>query len=339
MARKLCSSTVIHEEKSKVREELKLLPHLLPTKLGNVLLLQFIINEENHDKIGLRYIGFAIGLVTLAICLNASTMGFIFKSFTELFSYKPDQVRRVRKLAHYTNNTLCCVQIICTNLMFVYCLSYFRDVDYEDENSKFYVVRRIFILSFYVSAMAFVATALAIAASVYLYCIHKPIMKNLFNVKDEKFEAFRHLPPTSSYVIEIDLANVLLGIYIGIDEKLVGDSVHLRELALWVGVITMLMVMLDTIITLTLFITMRDGRLDLVEMKFFKVIHLLRYCMAVIQVLMFCVMLVEGLIIVLQRSEIDYRSPDNLLEISLVLSFFVVGGAIFASIVIIYLIC
>ena len=98
----------------------------------------------------------------------------------------------------------------------------------------------------------------------------------IFNVKDAKFEAFRHLPPTSSYVIEIDLANVLLGIYIGIDEKSVGESVHLRELALWVGVITMLMVMLDTIITLTLFITMRDGRLDLVEMKFFKAIHLLR---------------------------------------------------------------
>ena len=61
--------------------------------------------------------------------------------------------------------------------------------------------------------------------------------------------------------------------------------------------------------------------------------------MAVIQVLMFCVMLVEGLIIVVQRSEIDYKSPDNLLEISLVLSFFVVGGAVFASVVIIYLIC
>ena len=147
MARKLCSSTVavIHEkspvihEKSKVREELKLLPHLLPTKLGNVLLLQFIINEEDHDRIGLRYIGFAIGLVTLAICLNASTRGFIFKSFTEVFTFKPGQVRRVRKMAHYTNNTLCCIQIILTNLMFVYCLSYFAEVDYNNENSKFYV--------------------------------------------------------------------------------------------------------------------------------------------------------------------------------------------------------
>ena len=276
MVKMKLSDSSYFSKKSSSHEDLKLLPHLLPTKLGNVLLLQFIINDEGDDKIGLRYIGFAIGLVTLAICLNASTMGFIFKSFTRVFTYKPDQVKRVRKMAHYTNNILCCIQVILINLMFVYCLITYNNVDYENENSRFYVARRIYVFSFCVSAMAFGATVIVIVTSVYLYCIHRPVMKKMLNVKDAKYEAYQHLPPTSSYVIELDLANVLLGIYIGIDAKLVGDSVHLHELALWVGVITVLMVMLDTIITLTLFIVLRDGRLDLVEMRFLKSIHLLR---------------------------------------------------------------
>ena len=66
-----------------------------------------------------------------------------------------------------------------------------------------------------------------------------------------------------------------------------------------------------------------------------------RYCMAVVQVVMFFAMLVQGILILskYERSEGQYKTPDNLLEITLVLSFFVVGGALFASIVIIYLIC
>ena len=63
--------------------------------------------------------------------------------------------------------------------------------------------------------------------------------------------------------------------------------------------------------------------------------------MAVVQVVMFFAMLVQGILILskYERSEGQYKTPDNLLEITLVLSFFVVGGALFASIVIIYLIC
>ena len=277
MVTKLCSSTVVGE-KSKVRKELKLLPHLLPTKLGDVLLLQFILNYDEDDKIGLRYIGFAIGSVTLAICLNASTMSFIFKSFTEVFTYKPDQVKKVRKMAHYTNNSLCFIQVILTNLMFVYCLVHYNDVDYENAESRFYVKRNVFVFSFCVSAMAFGASVLVIVTTMYLYCIHRPIIRNIdgSNLKDSKYKAYEDLPPPSNYVIELDLANVLLFIYIRFDEKLVGDSVQLHELVLCVGVITVIMVLLDTIITLFLFITMRNGRIDLVEMRILKSIHLLR---------------------------------------------------------------
>ena len=49
-------------EKSKVYEDLKLLPHLVHTKLGNALLLQFILSDKDQDDIGLRYWGFVFML-------------------------------------------------------------------------------------------------------------------------------------------------------------------------------------------------------------------------------------------------------------------------------------
>ena len=266
-------------EKSEVDEDLKLLPHLVHTKLGNALLLQFILSDKDQDDIGLRYWGFVIGLVTLAICLHASTMGFIFKSFTKVCRFNLEKSKQVRKMAHIVNNTLCCMQVIVTNIMFFYCLVYKNDVVFDQKFKApgvYFVERRVFTLSFYVSIMVFAATVVAVLAVVYLYCIHGRLMKKLFNVKDRKVHAEDHLPPASSYVIEMGLANVLLGLFIGIDESRVGTSVLLQDLALYVGVTTMLMVMLDTIIILTLFISLSDGKLDLWEARFFKVVHLLR---------------------------------------------------------------
>ena len=118
-------------EKSKVDEDLKLLPHLVHTKLGNALLLQFILSDKDQDVIGLRYWGFVIGLVTLAICLHASTMGFIFKSFSKVCRFNPEKTKQVRKMAHFVNNTLCCIQVIVTNIMFFYCLVYKNDIVFE----------------------------------------------------------------------------------------------------------------------------------------------------------------------------------------------------------------
>ena len=66
--------------------------------------------------------------------------------------------------------------------------------------------------------------------------------------------------------------------------------------------------------------------------------------MAMIQVVMFCVMLGQGLFILAKGPErkietSPYRTPDNLLELSLLLSVFVVCGAFYALLVIIYLTC
>ena len=63
--------------------------------------------------------------------------------------------------------------------------------------------------------------------------------------------------------------------------------------------------------------------------------------MAVIQVIMFCIMLVQGLLILFlsDRSKGQLKTPDNLLEISLGLSIVVGVGALYASLVITDLIC
>ena len=38
-------------------KELRLLPHLLPSKLGNALLLQYFIHQKSSDKLGLLPLG------------------------------------------------------------------------------------------------------------------------------------------------------------------------------------------------------------------------------------------------------------------------------------------
>ena len=60
---------------------LLLLPHMLPLKFGNALLLQFIVNKSEDDSIGLLTMGFIVGMISLIIVLHSSLMGYIFKSF------------------------------------------------------------------------------------------------------------------------------------------------------------------------------------------------------------------------------------------------------------------
>ena len=139
-------------------------------------------------------------------------------------------------------------------------------VSYDDE--KYIVIKRIFMFS---------CTIIAIGAAVFLYCLHNTLVRANLVVSKEKVDIREsYLPPPASYGIDISLANVLLGLYIGIDESLVGDEVLLQDLSLWIGVITMLMTMLDTIVTVSLHIAMRDERLDDKELKFIKTVHYIR---------------------------------------------------------------
>merc|ERR1712227_931288 len=85
-------------------------------------------------------------------------------------------------------------------------------------------------------------------------------------------------------LINLGLANTLLGQYIGIDDKEVGQFVLLQDFSMYVGSITIFMTILDTIISLSLYVAMRDGQLDI---PVIKIIHVMRYLGAFIQVIMF----------------------------------------------------
>lgn len=66
---------------SRANTSLVLMPNILPWgELGSALLLQFILTE-NGDEMNLLSLTLGAGLVSLAIVLHASFMGYIFKSF------------------------------------------------------------------------------------------------------------------------------------------------------------------------------------------------------------------------------------------------------------------
>merc|ERR1712098_907318 len=128
--------------------------------------------------------------------------------------------------------------------------------NFDDDGDDFFIVRRIYMLSFVVSAMLFGCAIVAVLMVLFLYCLHNQLARTVIATKITS----ARLPPPSNYVIDIGLANVLLALYIGINEDMVGANVMLHDLALWVGVLTMCMVMLDTIMTLALYIALSDGK-------------------------------------------------------------------------------
>ena len=136
-----------------------------------------------------------------------------------------------------------------------------------------YLIRRIYMLSFVVSSMLFGCAIVAVLMVLFLYCLHNQLARTFIATKITS----ARLPPPSNYVIDIGLANVLLALYIGINEDMVGTDVMLHDLALWVGVLTMCMVMLDTIMTLALYIALSDGKLQLGEYTFLQIMHFFRY--------------------------------------------------------------
>ena len=129
------------------------------------------------------------------------------------------------------------------------------------------------MLSFVVSSMLFGCAIVAVLMVLFLYCLHNQLARTFIATKITS----ARLPPPSNYVIDIGLANVLLALYIGINEDMVGPDVMLHDLALWVGVLTMCMVMLDTIMTLALYIALSDGKLQLGEYTFLQIMHFFRY--------------------------------------------------------------
>ena len=177
-------------------KELKLLPQLLPMKLGNALLLQYILHQSDRDNLGLLPLGFAVGITSLVISIHSAAMDYIFKSFGHVFRFHKEKVRKVRAIANWVNNFLCLVQVVLVNILFIFCVTYYNSVSYDDEKSKYFVIKRVFMLSFLVSMMTFGCTIIAIGAAVFLYCLHNTLVKANLVVKKEEVDIREsNLPP------------------------------------------------------------------------------------------------------------------------------------------------
>ena len=256
--------------------DIKLLPHLLPVKFGNAFLLQYILNERGvGDDLHLLPLGFVVGVISLIVVLHSSAMGYLFRSFPVLCNYDPTKVDRVRLLAQWINNSLCVAQVVLVTFIWSYCVWNYNTVVYTEEEkdvNKNFVKRRIFEFSLVISSILFVCSIIAVTAVSFLYCVHKKQKKR----QGYKSDFHQQLPPPANNLINLGLANTLLGQYIGIDDKEVGQFVLLQDFSMYVGSITIFMTILDTIISLSLYVAMMDGQLDISEVNVIKIIHIIR---------------------------------------------------------------
>ena len=104
--------------------------------------------------------------------------------------------------------------------------------------------------------------------------------------------------------------------------------------------ITMAMSLLNTIITYAMQISVRDGKLDAIEVKLIQVFHIIRYVMAGVQVILLGVMLYQSSVTtfgVVDTKQGPYMGPTNLFNLTFVLSLFVVVAVFITAIEIIYM--
>ena len=143
----------------------------------------------------------------------------------------------------------------------------YTEVGKDVSKKKNYVKKSLVI-----STILFVCSIIAVTAVSFLYCVHKKQKKR----QGYKSDFHQQLPPPANNLINLWLANTLWGQYIGIDDKEVGQFVLLQDFSMYVGSITIFMTILDTIISLSLYVAMMDGQLDISEIKVIKIIHILR---------------------------------------------------------------
>ena len=131
-----------------------------------------------------------------------------------------------------------------------------------------------------------------------------------------------------------------MNLYIGIDYDDVGSGIYLREFSLIVGMITVVMSLLHTIISYAMEISARDGHLDAIEVKLIQFVHIIRYVMAAVQVILLAIMLQQAFITTTRAVTTDsgpFKGPDSLFYLTFVLSLFVVICVVKSVIEIIYL--
>ena len=241
------------ESESLKGQEIELLPPLLPSGIGRIMVLQYITHSRNEDQLNfLLPFGFAIGCVSFAIALHSTGVEYVFNQFGAFFAYIPRRVEKVREVAHRVNQTLCILQILMALVMFAYCLHWERDVTNEvsDKDEDNYVQRNIWMLSFVFSGVCFGCTIVAVIAAISIGILYKLKVKLTSAAKEDA----NPVPPTAEPIIDPALSYTLIDLYIGIDlNSIERDQKDLLTLCLWVGMITFMMLALDNILSVSLY--------------------------------------------------------------------------------------
>ena len=357
---------------------LNLVPQLLPWKLGSALLLQYILHEKNNhdDKIGLLTLAFSAGVISLAIMIHASFMTYALQSFGTVWSYIPARIKRVKRLAQIFNVLLVLAEAGLVSFIFFYCAIHYSSaqeefrkrngMNIEAFNELYgrrpeYVEFKVFLFTFIVSAVTFGGTIIAIFLSVFLICFEGQLYAWLKSKYPRRLrgmsEGKTSIPKAANYIIDEGLSTVLINVFIGmfdhnnhgyiynliflgIDENDVGEAIYLKTFSLAVGMITMAMSLFNTIITYAMQISVRDGKLDAIEVKLIQVFHVIRYVMAGVQVILLGVMLYQASVTtfgVVDTKQGPYEGPTNLFNLTFVLSLFVVIAVFITAIQIIYM--
>ena len=190
-------------------------------------------------------------------------------------------MEKVKRLAHLINNFFCVIEVLIIVFIFVYCLIFYDKVTFNnEEEQKLYVSKRIFVFTFVVSSIIFVCSVIAVFAVFIIKCFKHSINRYLGDkypggVEKEMFK--NKIPASADYLISLGLANTLIGLYIGIDNQDIGDYVFIKDLALGVGLMTVLMTVFDRIITYLLYFSLLDNKVDHLEILILKSAHCARF--------------------------------------------------------------
>ena len=291
--------------KPEIQTEMNLLPPLLPLKFGNGLLLQYIVNQPGvDDKLYLLEVGLVTGMTSLALVLLTTMFKYLLKTATKVCRFKKKRVERLSGLAKVLNNLVGVLQVMLLVVLFIYSISIYSKVEFNDQESPFYVKKRIFMFSLVVSFIMFIS-ALVGATLMIILATHKPLP----------------LSPTTtnSPTLPLGLANAMLGLYIGIpgdDQSIIGPKVILLDLCLYIGTVTVFMTVLESVIKVALTVALRDGHLDMEEATLLKYTQMARYAMVFLQVFMFTIMFCHSMEIFLSVDHPDYTCLRNLLIIA-----------------------
>ena len=318
----------------KIQIEINLLPPLLPLKFGNGLLLQYIVNHPGEDDhLYLLEVGLVTGRTSLTLVLLTTMVNYLLKSAPTLLKRK-EKVGNLTGLAMHFNHLVMMLQVLLLLVIFFYTVSLYSKVDFNDKHSPYYVKERIYVFSLLISSIMFFSTLVVTIIMLALF-LHKPPQPS-----SNSPEAVSILPHPAYSVLPLGLANALLGLYIGIpgdDQSIVGPKVLLLDLCLWIGAITVLMTVMESVIKVALTVALRDGHLDVKEATLLKYMQLLRYLMAMLQVLMFFVMFCHSVEVFLGEGDSDYTCPRNLIMISLILSSIILMAGVIALVMAFYL--